>query len=84
MPPWLTSLHLEPMPRYEFELENEMRTFFRRYYTHSRYISATATPLDNLNLDAGRSVGTSVWCSLYPQFLLVRVQLIVIQCGWSW
>ena len=26
---------------YELELENEMRTFFRHYYTHCRYISAT-------------------------------------------
>ncbi len=26
---------------YELELETEMRTFFRRYYTHCRYVSAT-------------------------------------------
>eukprot|EP00798_Chlamydomonas_sp_ICE-L_P028786 gene28786-31974_t len=36
---------------YELELETEMRTFFRRYYTHSRYLSATALPLDSLCLD---------------------------------
>lgn len=28
-----------------------MRTFFRRYFTHNRYVSATATPLDALQLD---------------------------------
>jgi chloride channel 7 len=30
-----------------------MRTFFRRYFTHNRYVSSTATPLDALQLDAG-------------------------------
>lgn len=30
-----------------------MRTFFRRYFTHNRYVSATATPVDALQLDAG-------------------------------
>ena len=29
-----------------------MRTFYRRYFTHNRYVSATATPLDALQLDA--------------------------------
>jgi chloride channel 7 len=28
-----------------------MRTFYRRYFTHNRYVSATATPLDALQLD---------------------------------
>ncbi|GFH09782.1 uncharacterized protein HaLaN_04991 [Haematococcus lacustris] len=37
-------------PQYELDLENEMRTFFRRYYTHSRYISATPAALNDLNL----------------------------------
>mmetsp|Transcript_19521 Transcript_19521/g.42325 ORF Transcript_19521/g.42325 Transcript_19521/m.42325 type:complete len:908 (+) Transcript_19521:79-2802(+) len=37
--------------KYELELETEMRTFFRRYYTHSRFVSATAQPLDSLMLD---------------------------------
>lgn len=36
---------------YEYELENEMRTFFRRYYTHSRFISATTAALDSLQLE---------------------------------
>jgi hypothetical protein len=36
--------------RYELELENEMRTFFRRYYTHSRYQSATQDALVQLHL----------------------------------
>ncbi len=30
-----------------------MRTFFRRYYTHSRFISATGAALDSLQLDTG-------------------------------
>lgn len=34
----------------ELEIENEMRTFFRHYFTHSRYISSTSAPLDALNL----------------------------------
>lgn len=44
---WLSTL---AMRRYELDLESEMRTFFRRYYTHSRYISATATALDSLQV----------------------------------
>lgn len=28
-----------------------MRTFFRRYFTHNRYVSATATPLEALQLN---------------------------------
>ena len=28
-----------------------MRTFFRRYYTHNRYVSALSQPLDALKLD---------------------------------
>lgn len=37
----------------EIELETEMRTFFRRYFTHNRYVSATATPLEALQLNQG-------------------------------
>lgn len=37
---------------YELELESEMRTFFRRYYTHCRYVSSSSQPLDGLDLDA--------------------------------
>ncbi len=44
----------------QVELETEMRTFFRRYFTHNRYVSATATPLDALQLDGtGAAGGTS-------------------------
>ena len=46
----------EPNEKYELELETEMRTFFRRYYTHSRYVSATVLPLDSLHLDTPGSV----------------------------
>lgn len=34
----------------ELDIENEMRTFFRHYFTHSRYLSSTTAPLDALNL----------------------------------
>jgi len=34
----------------ELEIESEMRTFFRRYFTHNRYVSATSAPLDALQL----------------------------------
>jgi chloride channel 7 len=34
-------------------LQTEMRTFFRRYFTHNRYVSATATPLEALQLNQG-------------------------------
>jgi chloride channel 7 len=37
----------------EAELETEMRTFFQRYFTHNRYVSATSAPLDALQLDDG-------------------------------
>jgi hypothetical protein len=30
-----------------------MRTFFRRYFTHNRYVSSTATPLEALQLGQG-------------------------------
>eukprot|EP00879_Flechtneria_rotunda_P004542 GHRR01004797.1.p1 GENE.GHRR01004797.1~~GHRR01004797.1.p1 ORF type:complete len:1031 (+),score=332.52 GHRR01004797.1:561-3653(+) len=40
----------------EIELETEMRTFFRRYFTHNRYVSATATPLEALQLQADSGV----------------------------
>lgn len=29
-----------------------MKTFFRRYYTHNRWVSATKEPLDALQLDS--------------------------------
>jgi chloride channel 7 len=44
----------------EAELETEMRTFFQRYFTHNRYISATSTPLDALQLDVGYTGGAAV------------------------
>jgi chloride channel 7 len=34
-------------------VQTEMRTFFRRYFTHNRYVSATATPLEALQLNQG-------------------------------
>jgi len=37
-------------------LQTEMRTFFRRYFTHNRYVSATATPLEALQLHAESGV----------------------------
>eukprot|EP00798_Chlamydomonas_sp_ICE-L_P001153 gene1153-3718_t len=46
----------EPNENYELELETEMRTFYRRYYTHSRYLSATHVPLDSLHLDTPDSL----------------------------
>ncbi|MEW5297643.1 MAG: hypothetical protein WDW36_000839 [Sanguina aurantia] len=45
--------------KYELDLETEMRTFFRRYFTHARYLSATAQPLDALQLD-GVSTATGI------------------------
>ena len=43
--PAVSSIH-----RLDLDLETEMRTFFRRYYTHSRYLSATPSALDKLAL----------------------------------
>lgn len=40
-------------------LQTEMRTFFRRYFTHNRYISATATPLEALQLNQGLAGASS-------------------------
>lgn len=37
-----------------------MRTFFRRYFTHARYISATAQPLDELKLDGVHAGSTTL------------------------
>ncbi|KAF5836603.1 chloride channel [Dunaliella salina] len=39
-----------PCEKYDLELETEMRTFYRRNYTHSRYLSATPAALDKLAL----------------------------------
>lgn len=36
--------------------QTEMRTFFRRYFTHNRYVSASSTPLDALQLDTGAPI----------------------------
>lgn len=33
-----------------------MRTFFRHYFTHNRYVSATATPLEALQLQTDGGV----------------------------
>lgn len=35
-------------------VQNEMKTFFRRYYTHNRWVSATQEPLDALQLDTAQ------------------------------
>ena len=44
-----------------------MRTFFRRYYTHCRYISSSSQPLDGLELDAfGNETLTSLHLDLRP------------------
>src|SRR5512139_3178560 len=40
--------------------QTEMRTFFRRYFTHNRYVSATATPLEALQLNQGLGGAGSV------------------------
>lgn len=37
-----------------------MRTFYRRYFTHNRYVSATATPLDALQLDTAPPGSTPI------------------------
>lgn len=42
-----------------------MRTFFRRYFTHNRYVSATATPLEALQLNQGLGSGSVDLSSLY-------------------
>ena len=41
-------------------MQTEMRTFFRRYFTHARYISATAQPLDELKLDGMHAGSTTL------------------------
>lgn len=56
----------DPNEKYELELESEMRTFFRRYYTHSRYIVATAAALDSLQLDTARPDFESLYLDLRP------------------
>lgn len=46
--------------------QTEMRTFFRRYFTHSRYISATAQPLDELRLDGPHAATSAMdYSNLY-------------------
>lgn len=37
-----------------------MRTFFRRYYTHARYVSATKLPIDELKLDGTHAGSTTL------------------------
>lgn len=44
----------------ELDLETEMRTFFRRYYTHARYVSATKLPIDELKLDGTHAGSTTL------------------------
>eukprot|EP00967_Tisochrysis_lutea_P051441 scaffold63514_cov18-Tisochrysis_lutea.AAC.1 len=56
---------------YDLELEAEMRTFFRRYYTHSRYLSATPAALDKLAL---RGTNMQEWFKRVQWF--ERVQLL--------
>lgn len=46
-------------------VQTEMRTFFRRYFTHNRYVSATATPLEALQLNQGLGGGSVDLSSLY-------------------
>eukprot|EP00197_Chlamydomonas_leiostraca_P009699 CAMPEP_0202866324 /NCGR_PEP_ID=MMETSP1391-20130828/7318_1 /ASSEMBLY_ACC=CAM_ASM_000867 /TAXON_ID=1034604 /ORGANISM="Chlamydomonas leiostraca, Strain SAG 11-49" /LENGTH=886 /DNA_ID=CAMNT_0049546257 /DNA_START=42 /DNA_END=2702 /DNA_ORIENTATION=+ len=56
----------EPNPQYELDLETEMRTFFRRYYTHSRYLSATNAAIDSLQLENARPDLESLYLDLRP------------------
>ncbi|GLI59663.1 hypothetical protein VaNZ11_001600 [Volvox africanus] len=44
----------------ELDMETEMRTFFRRYFTHARFVSATAQPLDELKLDGVHAGSTTL------------------------
>lgn len=41
----------DPDEKCEVELETEMRTFYRHYFTHNRYVASTTAPLDALQLD---------------------------------
>ncbi|KAF6253336.1 chloride channel [Scenedesmus sp. NREL 46B-D3] len=50
----------------EIDLETEMRTFFRRYFTHNRYVSATATPLEALQLQNGSVDLGSLFIDMRP------------------
>ncbi|WIA21477.1 hypothetical protein OEZ85_000682 [Tetradesmus obliquus] len=50
----------------EIDLETEMRTFFRRYFTHNRYVSATATPLEALQLQNGSVDLSSLFIDMRP------------------
>jgi chloride channel 7 len=43
-----------------------MRTFFRRYFTHNRYVSATATPLEALQLQNGSVDLSSLFIDMRP------------------
>ncbi|GBF97646.1 H(+) Cl(-) exchange transporter [Raphidocelis subcapitata] len=56
----------------ELDLETEMRTFFRRYFTHNRYVSATATPIDALQLDTGAGAAAVGGAPLAALFLDLR------------
>lgn len=53
-------------PKYELDLETEMRTFFRRYYTHSRYLSATHAAIDSLQLETARPDLESLYLDFRP------------------
>lgn len=47
-------------------MQTEMRTFFRRYFTHNRYVSATATPLEALQLQNGSVDLSSLFIDMRP------------------
>jgi chloride channel 7 len=47
-------------------MQTEMRTFFRRYFTHNRYVSATATPLEALQLQNGSVDLSSLFIDIRP------------------
>lgn len=50
----------EACDKIEVELETEMRTFYRRYFTHNRYVAATAAPLDALQLEITNANGERI------------------------
>jgi chloride channel 7 len=64
-----------------------MRTFFRRYFTHARFVSATAQPLDELKLDTLHAGSTrldlsQMYIDLRPY--MNRCVLLVGGCLYHW
>jgi hypothetical protein len=56
-----------------------MRTFFRRYFTHNRYVSSTATPLEALQLGQGLGARLAV-CVLLPCHVQGPVHIRALVC----